>query len=149
MITPLPTFPTVPGPIVGGGSTPLFSTSTAPQTQYTVSGWSQPILMVINTVIVQDGDAVTITRQISTSGFLTPASGRKLNFKFEGERSWRHHHLYCITDPQLNTNDQVIIQNIPYRVLHKWNWGQFGYVKYMLKEDYTSEYNPGSYKSLS
>jgi hypothetical protein len=149
MITPTPTFPTNPGPIVGGGATPLFTTSTAPQAQYTVSGWSQPILMIINTVIVQDGDAVTITRQISTSGFLVASSGQKLNLKWEGERQWRHSSLYCITDPQLNTNDQVIIKNMPFRVLHKWNWSQFGYVKYGLVEDYTSEYNTGSYKSIS
>lgn len=147
MITPIPTFPTVPGPIVGGGSTPLFSTVTAPQVQYTVSGWSQPLYMIINTVIVQDGDAVTIQRQIKTSGFLSAGSGQKMYTKWEGERQWRHKQLYCITDPQLKTNDQVIIKNIPYRVLHKYDWTNFGYVKYLLTEDYTNEYNPGSYQS--
>ena len=145
MITPIAQFPVVNGPIISAGKKNLTYTNTAPQANYTVQGWSQPMLMLINSVRIKEGDAITVSREFKTQGFLTPEKGQKLELKWEGERSWRHHHLYCITDPQLNTNDQVIIQNIPYRVLHKWNWGQFGYVKYMLKEDYTSEYNPGSY----
>jgi len=137
MIRPTPAFPTGPGPIVGAGRRPLFQTNTSPQGRYTVSGWSQPLLMLINRITVKDGDAVTTSYQFKTQGFLTPA-GQKLNFKFEGERSWQQYNLYCVTDPELKNNDQVIIDNVPYRVTYKWSWTLFGYVKYKLTQDYTS-----------
>jgi|GEM_PF-1398302 len=138
MITPTQTFPTNPGPIVGAGKINLTHTNTAPQGRYTVSGWSQPLTMLINRVRVQDGDAVTVSYQFKTQGFLTASVGQKLNFKFEGERAWRHSNLYCVTDPQMTPNDQVVIDNVIYRVVHKWNWSRFGYFKYRLVEDYNS-----------
>ena len=138
MITPIPEFPVVNGPIVGAGKQDLTHTHTAPQGRYTVQGWSQPLLMLINSVRVKDGDAVTISREFKTQGFLTPEKGQRLDIKWEGERSWRHYNLFCVTDPQLQTNDQVVINNIPFRVMHKWNLNNFGYVKYKLVEDYTS-----------
>ena len=137
MIRPTPAFPTNPGPIVGAGNTILTHTRTAPQANYTVSGWSQPLLMLINRVRVVDGDAVTVSYQFKTQGFLTP-TGQKLSFKFEGERSWQHYNLYCLNDPELKNNDQVVIDNVTYRVTYKWSWTQFGYLKYKLTEDYSS-----------
>jgi len=138
MINPIVQFPVVNGPIVGAGTRNLTHTNTAPQARYTVQGWAQPMLMLINSVRVKEGDAVTISREFKTQGFLTPEKGQKLELKWEGERSWRHYNLFCVTDPNLQNNDQVIINSMPYRVMHKWQWQNFGYYKYKLVEDYTS-----------
>ena len=75
---------------------------------------------------------------IQTSAVVIPMS-TEMSIKMEGERTWRWSTMYCLADLIFATDDVIIYRHSRYRIMHKMDYAQYGYVSYEMIEDYTAQ----------
>ncbi len=124
-------------PMVAAGDQTLDQFSPGPDMTDAIGDLASPItLFILNSSAGPGGDAVISKRIVQTNGALLATTARKLEIKMEGTRKWKAFMLYAIDDPHVSIQDQIIINDVPYRVMNQWDRTQFGFVKIGLLQDF-------------
>jgi len=112
-------------------------TSGLPQLSNPVKSWSVPLTLNKITQNIIEGDVVITETKIDFQGTVQPLTAEQLQFRPEGERSWKHLWIHCVAGSlNLNTQDKIIFNNERYKVLEVKDYSLYGYIEYMVIEDY-------------
>lgn len=71
-------------------------------------------------------------------GVVQPFTAQQLQMKPEGQRQWKWFTIHAWPDLILEPDDVIKIDSTNYRIMYKWDYKEYGYVKYDCVEDYTS-----------
>lgn len=91
-------------------------------------------VQVMNTTLV-DGRAQNVPVTTKTQGCIQPMP-ELLAVKMEGDRSWVWWIIDCLPDLVLETNDRIVVNDKPYRVMRRGDARSYEYVEYYIIEDY-------------
>lgn len=108
-----------------------------------VSGGAMLFFQPIKVFVIQKEQVKGYTQEKEickqTYGVRQPFTPQQLNIKTEGERAWIWNKLHCLPDLILKNDDKVRIQGIPFRVVSKTDYREYGYLEYDLVQDYRAE----------
>ena len=100
-------------------------------------GWMATVTLkkIIQTVVnglVTDTDTL-----IRFKGVVQPLDPEQINLKPEGQRSFEWLQIDCFSGPQnLTTNDRIIYNSTPYKIMGVFDYSQNGYIEYHAVRDY-------------
>jgi hypothetical protein len=129
--------------IANGKNVPLnVRTGTIPNLGGALKSWYQPMVftkIVKTTVAFQLEETPT---NINFRGLVEPLSGRRLDMKPEGQRSWNWIKVIAEGSPSasllsLNIDEVISFLGTQYRVMAKRNYSLYGFIEFELAEDYT------------
>lgn len=126
-------------PIICAGDRELPDLVDGPDMRDAVSGQARPMTLKIVSLTPDDGgDAKETSRLVQTSGFMLPAEARKLDIKPDGDgtRRWKYWELFVLNDPAFADGDKVEIAGLTYKVVKSWDFSQFGFLKFGVREDF-------------
>lgn len=116
-----------------------------PNMQDALTDWFQPLYFtqIVKTVVnFQVVETPTITQFM---GVRQPFSAQQLMMRPEGQREWRWEMIHCYPSLVLRPDDIITFNNVNYRVMHKWDYTEYGYIQYDIVQDYEGPLNaPGS-----
>lgn len=107
-----------------------------PQMGEVLPSWFQTLTFDVITKSLVDYEVVETTSTITTQGVRQPMSAQQLAIKPEGQRAWRWETIHCLPDVVLKIDDVIIFNDIRYRVAHRWDWREYGYVEYEIHQAY-------------
>jgi hypothetical protein len=118
-------------------------TGTLPYLQETLYDWLQPMVFVVVSKYTSSFQLIEKTTNINFMGIAQPLQGRQLNLFPEGQRKWNYIqiHAQCDTSGALITlkpDDVINYLNIQYRIMTARNFSVFGYIEFILVENYTN-----------
>ena len=123
--------------IINGKDTPLESSfSTLPNVSDVLPDWFQSITFQVVTKDLEDYEVVETLTTITTQGVRQPMNAQRIAIKPEGQRAWKWETIHCLPDVKLNIDDIIILDGVKYRVMHKWNWAEYGYLEYEICQAY-------------
>ena len=103
-----------------------------------LEGWLSTITAGKITKSIVDGEVEESVVNFSFTGMVQPYSTKDIELLAEGERHWEWVKVYTqYTD--LRVDDQIIIKDTTYRIMHKTFYEKFGYgfYRYDMVNDYT------------
>jgi len=107
-----------------------------PQMAQSVQTLMIPMSVAILSVENVGGFAQTTERMKRTMGCKQPASAEQISIRPEGERSWKFFTFHCLPDLVLTTGDRITINGSRYRVMEKSDFTEYGYLEYLVAEDF-------------
>lgn len=115
-----------------------------PTMHATIMGWFRAITIGLVSKPTVNFEVQETVRNCDTYGVIQPFRPQQLLIKPEGERSWKWVMLHCVKDPNvvIQTDDQIIIKGVKYRVMDKTDYTEYGYIQYDLVEGYTAAFRP-------
>jgi hypothetical protein len=91
--------------------------------------------LVTKTVV--NFNVVETTTPLQFFGLWQPVSPyRTLEMNKDGQRKWTYFKLLALPTLELTVDSIILRENIQYRVMLKTDYTQYGYVEYMLVNDY-------------
>jgi hypothetical protein len=102
-----------------------------------LNGWYQQVTFTRITKSLTNYDLTETETPISFMGLVAPASSEALEMRPEGQRSWRHQEVWASPTLVLSTDDVIVYLGVRYRVVDKTDYSVYGYVNYVLCEDFT------------
>lgn len=121
--------------IINAKAKTVISFSNLPNMSSTITSWSQKLVIKKITKELIDYKIEETESTISIDGVMQPLDPQKLEMKAEGQRAWAWQMLH--TTYNFAMDDKLLFLNVPYRVLEKINYSQYGYIEYHLAQDYT------------
>lgn len=97
----------------------------------------QPVTVKVGIQQLVNGYYKPIFTNISTQASIQPLP-QELAIKMEGERNWRWHLIHILPNVNLNNNDLITLFGIEAKVMKKENWTQYGYISYIVVEDFNN-----------
>lgn len=126
--------------IINGKDTPITNSfNTLPNVSEALPGWFQDMTFDLVTKSLVNYEVVEVLTTISTKGVRQPMSAQSISIKPEGQRAWKWETLHCLPNVKLNVDDIVIFDNVKYRVMHRWNWSEYGYLEYEICQAYENQ----------
>lgn len=123
--------------IINGKDTPLENSfSTLPNVSDVLPDWFQSMTFQVVTKDLEDYEVVETLTTITTQGVRQPMNAQRIAIKPEGQRAWKWETIHCLPDVKLNIDDIIIFDGVKYRVMHKWNWAEYGYLEYEICQAY-------------
>ena len=113
---------------------------TQPQLGDTLRALFQPVTMVRITKEQQQSQIVEKPTPFIQRAVVQPFHGRKLQIMEQGERHWNWSTIQSTPDLLLATDDIIVVNGAPYRVMADKDFTQFGTVTYYVIRDY--DYQP-------
>lgn len=107
-----------------------------PQMCAAFSGWAVNFTLSKVTQKNIEGDIVDITTTSDYKGTVQPLSPEQIKLKPEGQRSWEWLQVHVLIGADLVTNDRIIYDGKPYKVMFVKNYKLNNYMEYHLVEDY-------------
>lgn len=109
---------------------------TLPNVSDALFDWFQPILatQIVKTQVNYQTIEAGVPRRFQ--GVIQPFSGREIQMKPEGQRSWDWVWLHCFPNITFEPDDQVWIGNRVYRVMKLNDYSKYGYLLYELQSDF-------------
>ena len=108
-----------------------------PSVRSTLTGWFRPLVLGRVTKQVINHEVVESFRDLRCSGVIQPHGPRELRLKPEGQRQWNWQMLHTTPDVNLQDDERFKIKGVPFRVMSKQDWSEYGYVTYELIQDFT------------
>lgn len=102
----------------------------------TITAWFQPLEFQIMQKQQIRGWTDEIALTISTKGVIQPFTPQQLILRPEGQRAFRWFTIHALPDLNLSTDDRIKVRGIPYRVMEKVDYTDYGYVQFNVIEDY-------------
>lgn len=109
---------------------------TLPNMQSTLANWFQKLVF---TRVIKE----TINFKVQETridyhfmGVRQPFGPQKLDMKPEGQRKWKWETVHAYPDLVLEPDEIIYFRDVPYRVMEKYDWTEYGYVEYHLVQDY-------------
>lgn len=116
---------------------PLFSgAGNLPNVQGALADWFQKLTFVKMKKEIVNFSVAETPVPYSFMGVRQPMSPRQLMIKPEGERSWDWQTIHAYPDLILENDDRIFFGGVPYRVMNKSDWKEYGYVEYQIVRDY-------------
>lgn len=126
--------------IINGKNTSLKNSfSTLPNVSEVLPEWFQPMTFELVTKSIVDYEVQETLVEIKTQGVRQPMTAQQLSIKPEGQRGWKWETLHCLPNVKLNIDDIIIFDNVKYRVMHRWNWAEYGYLEYEICQAYEEQ----------
>lgn len=123
--------------IINGKDTPLANSfGTLPNVSDVLPDWFQGMTFQLVTKTLVDYEVVESLTTINTQGVRQPMSAQRISLKPEGQRAWKWETIHCLPDVKLNIDDIILFGGVKYRVMHKWNWAEYGYLEYEICQAY-------------
>lgn len=116
---------------------PLNQISGMPKMGAAFRGWMATVTLkkIIQTVI--DGMVIDTETLISFKGVVQPLDPEQINLKPEGQRSFEWLQINCFSGSNnLTTNDRIVYNSIPYKVMGVFDYTQNNYIEYHAVRDY-------------
>lgn len=107
-----------------------------PQMNAAFGGWGIPIVLQRITQTVVDGLVVEQRRAIRVSAIWQPLDAEAIKLKPEGQRSWEWIDLHIRGQAIFTTNDRVLRNGMPYKVMAVKDYSLNNYTEYHLIRDY-------------
>lgn len=109
-----------------------------PKVEEAFTDWQIDIVLRKITQINDGGFNVPVETNIKFSGSVQPLSAEQIQLKPEGQRSWEWLQIHVVTGDTTNleTNDRIIYNERPYKVMMKKDYKLNGYVEYHIMQDY-------------
>jgi hypothetical protein len=105
-----------------------------------VSDAVMSLLQPMKVGIVQKQQIGGLTQEIpiyvDTFAVKQPFSAQRLDIKPEGQRSWRWFTLHSLKDLVLKLDDIIILAEIKYRVMQKYDYAEYGFYQYEIAEGF-------------
>ena len=109
-----------------------------PQMDGPLAGWTNSMSFKKVTDTIVDYEDVKTTTDYPFTGVFEPMSSRDLFFKAEGQRNWKWWTLWVRTQYDINNGDLIEdFKGTKFKVIKSSDWGQAGFYRYDLLEDYT------------
>lgn len=120
------------------GATPLGANpGTLPDMTDALLNWFQPLTAKQVTKTTVNFQLVETVVTQTSQGVIQPFKPKQLSMKPEGQRAWSWFMLHCLPSLNLQTDMGAVIQGVPYRVMEKLDYKEYGYIQYALVQDYT------------
>jgi hypothetical protein len=123
--------------IKNGKDYPLSSNpGTLPDMQGAMLSWFQRLTFtkVVKTVVNHEVEEETTTFEFT--GVRQPMSPQQLEMKPEGQRAWKWEMIHAFPDLILKPDEIIVFESVPYRVMKKSDFKEYGYILYEIVEDY-------------
>lgn len=103
--------------------------------------WLQQMVFTIVSKHTVGYQLIETSIDVSFWGVVQPLSGRQLQMKPEGQRSWKWISIFAQCDPEgalltLKPDEVIRFLNKNYRIINAKNYSIYGYIEYDLVEDY-------------
>lgn len=126
-----------PMPIFNASSVKLNENSgTLPNVQGAILDWFRQLTFTMIKKDVVDFKLKETTISQNFLGMIQPFTAQQLAMKPEGQREWIWSTIHALPSLILKIDDRMVISNVPYRVMYKRDWKDYGYVEYQVIEDY-------------
>jgi len=105
-----------------------------------VSAAVMQFLQPVKIGIIQKQQINGLTQEIpcyvDTQATKQPFSAQQLEIKPEGQRGWRWFTLHALTNLDLKLDDVIILGELSYRVMQKYDYAEYGYYQYEIAEGF-------------
>lgn len=115
------------------------SFNTLPDVSDVLPDWFQTLTFQLVTKSQVEYETIETLTTVTTQGVRQPMSAQRLEMKPEGQRAWRWETIHCLPDLQLKVDDIIVFNGIRYRVMHRWNWAEYGYLEYEICQAYQEQ----------
>ena len=120
-----------------------------PNLSSAVKAYMQPLTLVKITKGLVDYIETEIETVIKTRGVRQPLPPQELEILQRGQRAWRWECLHLLPNVNLKPDDVVRFQGVKYRVKEKYNCSEYGYIEYLIAEDFEDKQEESSESSES
>jgi hypothetical protein len=111
--------------------------SALPNVSEGILSWFQPMSFDLLTKTVVNHQLVETGTPVLTQGVRQPMKPQDLKMKPEGQREWKWETMHALRDLILKPDDIISFNGVPYRVMEKLDWKEYGFVEYHIVEAYT------------
>lgn len=108
-----------------------------PSMHGTITGWFRTLVLGRVTKTVVDFETKEVFRELRCMGVVQPHGPRELRLKPEGQRQWNWQMLHTTRDVNLQNDERFSLRGVPFRVMSKQDYSDYGYVTYELIQDFT------------
>lgn len=122
--------------IVRGNTISKGDVSSVPNIGQSLRAWFQKITLIKVKKIINDFEISESRIPFTTNGVIQPLSGRQLEMKPEGQRSWDWLELHCENGLTLTTDEVVEYRGTKYRIIQQKAYTAYGYAYYQMVNDY-------------
>lgn len=110
--------------------------SILPSVSMTIRGWFRPLVLNFITRTNENMVEKVAEQLFECQGVIQPFTATQLKLKPEGERAWKWKLLHTTPEVNLDNGQNFTIKGVPYRVMGKADWSDYGTNIYELVEDY-------------
>jgi len=110
-----------------------------PDAGQSMRAWFQKLTLYHVKKIINDFETSESKIPFTTSGVIQPLSGRKLEMKPEGQRSWDWLEVHCENGLTLVPDEVIEYKGTKYRIMQTKNYSAYGYGYYEMVNDYGRE----------
>jgi hypothetical protein len=107
-----------------------------PNVSGAMGGWFQPMTFTLITKSVVNYQDVEGESEINFRGVWQPATSEVLKLKPEGQRAWPWYMVHSDTSLKLKVDDVIVYEDVKYRVMERTNYNHYGYIMYIVVEDW-------------
>jgi hypothetical protein len=122
--------------LVNASASNLDNLSNAPFVRDVLTGWFQKLTLAKVVKELVDYEVKEVIKPLVSSGMVQPLSGRRLEMKPEGERSWDWQLVHATPDLVLSTDDVIIFCGTRYRITSQKPYAAYGFIEYEMVNDY-------------
>ena len=122
--------------IINGRDQSIDDLSAVPDVGASLRGWFQKLTLYKITKQLIDYEIKETRLPFTTSGVIQPLSGRLLEMKPEGQRSWDWQELHCENGLILTPDEVVEYRGTKYRIIQQKGYSAYGFTYYEMVNDY-------------
>ena len=110
-----------------------------PNLSNAVKAYMQPLTLVKITKGLVDYVETEIETVIKTRGVRQPLPPQELEILQRGQRAWKWECLHLLPNVDLKPDDVVKFKGAKYRVKEKYDCTEYGYIEYLIAQDFEDE----------
>lgn len=115
---------------------PLDFTGNLPNVSGTIRGYFRPMQLNLIARTTENMVEKIAEQLFECAGVIQPFTATQLRLKPEGERAWKWNLLHTTPDVELAAGQNFEIKGVPYRIMGKAPWSDYGMNIYEVVEDY-------------
>ena len=113
-----------------------------------VRAYMQRLTLVKITKEVVDFEEKEVETVINTRGVRQPLPPQQLEIMTRGQRAWKGECLHVLPNADLKPDDVVRFKGAKYRVKEKYDCTEYGYIEYLIAQDFEDEQQESSSESI-
>lgn len=104
-----------------------------------IRAYMQPMVLVKVTKAIVNYEETEVRTEIVTRGVRQPLPPQELEILQRGQRAWKWECLHLLPNVDLKPDDIVLYKNIRYRVKEKYDCTEYGYIEYLICQDFEDD----------
>lgn len=125
--------------ITNASASDLSVISNAPIVRDVIVGWFRNLKLTQVIKLTVNFEVQETLKPIATMGMVQPLSGRRLEMKPEGQRTWDWILVHATPDLTLYVDDVIFYGPDKFRVMSQKPYTEYGFVEYELINDYVKK----------